>query len=318
MLTDKSPFYKRLSAFLIDLFIILVSALFLDVLITKPCFNQFGGYNETQKNLLVERVKSYLFVVIDKNYEIVFDGDSLEEDILNGMDSNKKICNIRQFVSLNENVGSETYLKYLTSFYTMLDINILDTMKIESHLFEGDNFIEGVSEEDKITFCDNVFKKADKDILLYKDGIIVNLTHKISTITVLSNVINYGVTSFIFLWLIPVLSKYRQSIGKRFMKLSVVNKFYVPANIFVLSARYLSLMLIEVLLSLFILYIPLIASCIMVLVLKNGNSIHDFLSTSQVVDLESFTPFDSLKDYQDYINKEKEALDKSLRRPYEK
>ena len=45
MLTEKSPFYKRLTAFLIDLFIVLVTALFLDVLITKPCLNKFANYN---------------------------------------------------------------------------------------------------------------------------------------------------------------------------------------------------------------------------------------------------------------------------------
>ena len=318
MLAEKSPFYKRLTAFLIDLFIVLVTALFLDVLITKPCLNKFANYNGVQTNLVVERVKSYLFVIVNDKYEVVLDGDNTEEEINQGFTSNRKMYNIRQYVLVNENVGSETYLEYLTKFYTLLDINLLNTMKEESSLFNNGDFVDAVQEEQRLDFCDKVFKKADKDVSSYKEGIIVELTHQISSMTVISYLINYGVTSFIFLWLIPLLSKYRQSIGKKFMKLAVVNKFYVPANVLVLSARYLCLMLIEILLSAFILYIPLIASGLMVLLLKNGNSIHDFLSTSQVVDLDHFTPFANLKEYHDFIEKEKEDLNKSLRRPYEK
>jgi len=317
MLTDKSPFYKRLSAFLIDLFIILVAALILDVAITRPCLNHFGGYKKTQQNLLVERVKSYLFVVVNEDYEVVFDGDSSEEEILNGVNAKNSLYNIRQYVLLNEEVGSETYLNYLTKFYTIVDISILNSLKEESSIFENNQFIDSVSEEDRLTFCGNVFKKADKDISLYKEGTIIKLTHQMSYFTVLSYVINYGITSFIFLWLLPLLSKYRQTIGKRFMKLAVVNKFYIPANVLILSTRYLALMLIEVVLSSFILYLPLIISGILVLVTKNGNSLHDYLSTSQVIDLERFIPFNNMKEYQDFINQEKEALDRSLRRPYE-
>lgn len=316
MLTEKCSFSKRISAFLIDLFAILLASLLLDLLCVRPLMNHWGHYDEKQDRLVIEKVKSYLFVVCDSDGRKLCDGADDEETILISYRRDRKLLTIRQFVYKSE-AGSSAYLKYLTLFYDQIEADTLKRMQEESGLFNGDEFEASIEEKRRLEFCDSVFEKADRDIGTFHDGIISTLTEETSGMYLISVAATYGTSILIFFLVIPMCGKYRQSIGKRILHLGVVNRYYVPANFLLMSCRAMAFLMLEVLLGIFSFGVPLILSVVLSLTLKSGQCLHDVISTTQVLDLKAFTPFETLEEYRNFIVKEKEDADRKLRKVYE-
>lgn len=321
MLTNKCSLSKRISAFLIDFLIILLSSFVLKLGICFPIANNCFSFADNQKTLAYEKINSNLFVYVDSNFELVVDSTSSEEVIKEAYSNNRyRLVNINDFVSNNESVGSDIYISYLDKFYSLLESDNFNSLKSKSDLFvniDSNLFKDDVDENERINFCNLVLKQADSDIFMYKDGIINMLQANVYLVDLLVNIIPFFVACLIFVFIIPLTSKNRSSLGKKLMKLGVTNKYYVPCNALLMTTRFLSFMLLEVLLSMFLIGIPLLISLLMALYLKNGQCIHDFLSTTLVIDLEEFTPFKSIEEYAEFIKEEKDARDRSLRRPYE-
>ena len=316
MLTEKCSFSKRISAFLIDLFAILLTSLVLNLLCVRPLMNHWGDYDNKQDQLVIEKVKSYLFVLCDADGEKICDGADDEETILSSYRANGNLLTIRQFVNKNE-AGSSVYLGYLTLFYDQIESDTFVKMKGESGLFDGDAFDDSIEETRRLKFCESVFEKANRDIGYFHDGIISTLTEETSGMYLISAVSTYGTSALIFFLIIPMCGKYRQSIGKRILHLGVVNRYYVPANFLLMTCRVMAFLILEVLLGMFTFGIPLILSVALSLILKSGQCLHDAISTTQVLDLKRFLPFENLEEYRDFIVKEKEDADRKLRKAYE-
>ena len=320
MLTSKCSIKKRITAFLIDFVLILLTSLFLEFLVCLPIANNSFSYGEKQIELTIEKVESNLFVFVDDKYEVIVDGDDEKGDIVSSFLYGQKLINIKEYIYMNEYVGSETYILYLHKFYNLIESDSFTKLKEESNYFTDIKlsiFIDEISEEKRIEFCDKVFLQADKDVINYHEGIINSLQADVYMIQLSVEIISFAIPMIIFLYIIPLTNKYRSSIGKKIMKLGVINKFYVPCNALLLTTRFLAFMLVEVLLSLFVIGVPIVLSFVMTLIFKNGQSLHDLLSTTMVHDLSEMMPFEKIEDYAEFIKKEKEIRDRSLRRPYE-
>lgn len=320
MLTSKCSIKKRITATLIDLLIILLASLLLEFFVCLPIANNSFDYSKKQVDLTIEKVESQLFMFVDEKYEIIIDGDGDKGDIVANYQYGHKLINIKEYIYMNKNVGSEKYIEYLSKFYSQIKTDNFIKLKTESGYFSDIDlniFKEDISEENRIIFCDNVFLQADKDIINFHDGIVNKLQADVYMIQLSVEIISFVIPMIIMLYIIPLTNKYRSSVGKKIMKLGVVNKFYVPCNMLLLTTRFMSFLLIEVLLSLFVVALPLVISFVLVLLFKNGQSLHDLLSTTMVIDISEFTPFEKIEDYADFIRKEKEAKERSLRRPYE-
>ncbi len=315
MLVDKCSSKKRVTAFLIDLLIVLLTSLFFQYLIFLPIANNYFSYNEKQTNLVVEKIGSGLFVFVDNEYKVIVDFKDEEKEIISAYTSGYKLLNIKEYIY--ENGNSDEYIYYLNAFYSKFDIEKFNNLKKESNNFKDGEFISEIDESGRLKFCDDVFLEASNDIISYKEGIIDNLQANIYMIELVIEILSFLLPMIIFLYIVPLTNKYRSSIGKKIMRISVVNKFYVPCNMLLLTTRFLSFLLIEVLLSLFTIGIPLLISFILCIILKSGQCIHDLLSTTMVLDLDVFKPFEKIEEYNDFIKKEKEIKNQSLRRPYE-
>lgn len=320
MLSKKCSILKRLSAFLIDVIIILVARFIIEFAFCYPILKNTTTYYQDQERLFVEKVQCHLFVVVDKDYQIIADSSNSEEEIISSYQNRYLLVNLSEYVNKQKDADSSVYLSYLDKFYVDIDNENYQEMKENSGLFldvEKNIFLESVSENERIEFCNKLLKNADQVIIKYKDGIINSLQANVYVINLTVLCVSYGIPLFIFFYLVPVFSKYKNTIGKKITKLAVVNSFYVPSNALLLLTRFLTIVLIEVLLSLFLIGLPLIGSFVMILLTKNGKSLHDLLATTIVIDLNDFTPFDNLDQYKEFIKKEKEVKERSLRKVYE-
>lgn len=321
MLISKCSVSKRFSAFCIDFLVILIVSLMLKLMVCFPIANNAFDYADNQMTLVVEKVNSYTFVYVDDDYNVVVNGDDNESRIKEVYLSNSyKLVNISEYILNNSEVASDEYIFYLEKFYSLIDSNNFIDLKNESGLFIDVNnnvFSEEIDEENRIDFCNKAFKQVDSDIILYKEGIVNSLQAQVYVIDLLINIVPYFLSCLVFLYIIPLINKNRSSLGKMVLHLGVTNKYYIPCNALLMTTRFLSFLLLEMLLSIFLIGIPLIISFLMILLLKNGQCLHDFLSTTLVIDLDSFKPFNNIQEYSDFIKEEREILERSLRKPYE-
>lgn len=320
MLSKKCSLLKRIFAFSIDFVIIILARFIIEFAVCYPILKNTTTYYQDQQTLFVEKVQCHLFVVVDKEYQIIVDSNNSEEEIISAYQNKYLLVNLSEYINKQKNADSDVYLSYLDKFYVDIDNDNYQEMKVNSGLFldaENNVFLETVSESERIAFCNKLLKNADQVIIKYKDGIINSLQADVYLINLIVLCISFGIPLFVFLYLVPVFSKYKNTIGKKITKLAVVNSFYVPCNALLLLTRFLTLVLIEVLLSLFLIGLPFIGSFVMIILTKNGKSLHDLLATTIVIDLNDFTPFDNLDQYKEFIKKEKEVQERSLRKLYE-
>lgn len=323
MPTNKCSILKRIYAFLIDFVIILITSLVFEMACSVPLFNVCFSFQNKCNTLIVEQVKTGLYYFIDENYVIVASDENTEDEIISCYQQKKSLYDVKSLVYQKSDVyKSDFYLTSLDKFNYLYDeCNYINKEKEKSGLFSYiDNqyvFKEDVNEEKRIEFCDKILKNTNKAFSIYKDGKINNLLNEVSILRISSKAFSYLIMILIFVFIIPLCNKYKATIGQLFLKLSVVDKYYVYAGWSFLLLRSLAIFIFEIMVGIFTFGIVPLISFFMMLILRNGYCLHDLISFTQVVDRSEFEPFNNLKEYNDFINEEKENTDKSLRRPYE-
>ena len=317
MLTEKCSILKRIYAFLIDFCLILLTSLFVRFAIGIPLFNVAFNYDKKCDQLIVEQVKTGLYFFVDEKYDVICNIDNNENEIIDAYRKSHILIDLKSLVDSSDNYNSDFYITGLNNFYQLYNEEFLNDKKNESDLFDNGNFKENVTEESKISFCNDIYKNVINDINLYKDKIIANLLFEISVLRIGIEAVRFFIPILIFLFIIPLCNKLKASIGQLILKLAVVDRYYVYAKWTNLLLRALTIFIFEGMLGIFTFGIVPIISFVLMLLFANGRCLHDLMSFTQVVDLQRFTPFESLKEYTDFIEKEKENRDLSLRKPYE-
>lgn len=317
MLTNKCSILKRIYAFLIDLCLIVITSLIFEYACCIPLFNSAFHLEEKSNQVIVEQVKTGLYFFVDNEYNVISSKENTEEEIISSYKKSYTLVDLKSLVDNSSKYDSEFYLTGLNYFYSIYDENILNEMKSQSELFTNDNFNENVKEEDRIAFCNQVYNKVNKDINNYKDGLISSLLFELSSLRILLFALSYLIPILIFLFVIPLCNKNRASLGQKFLKLAVVDKYYVPSGVLFMLLRVLAIYIFEVVCGFFTFGLTALISFLMMLILHNGKCLHDVLSFSQVIDTTLFTPFKNINEYKEFIEKEKLNTDKSLRKPYE-
>lgn len=94
------------------------------------------------------------------------------------------------------------------------------------------------------------------------------------------------ITAIIFFLIIPLCTKYRQTVGKKMMRLTVVDsKEKVTSRLFVLY-RFLILYPFELLSSVYLFGMPLLASITVACFTKKKSAIHDLILRTKVVSID--------------------------------
>ena len=297
MLTNKCSILKRIYAFLIDLCLIVITSLIFEYACCIPFFNSAFHLEEKSNQVIVEQVKTGLYFFVDNEYNVISSKENTEEEIISSYKKSYTLIDLKSLVDNSSKYDSEFYLTGLNYFYSIYDENILNEMKSQSELFTNGNFNENVKEEDRIAFCNQVYNKVNKDINNYKDGLISSLLFELSSLRILLFALSYLI--------------------QKFLKLAVVDTYYVPSGVLFMLLRVLAIYIFEVVCGFFTFGLTALISFLMMLILHNGKCLHDVLSFSQVIDTTLFTPFKNINEYKEFIEKEKLNTDKSLRKPYE-
>lgn len=321
MIASKCSFNKRSIAFLIDISIVWLAALLFNYLIAYPIAYSTTSLKQDYVQMNYEKIQTHLYKVVDKNYKII-DTTDVDKEKLDTIIKENSFVTIKDLARKSKDYTSLNYLEDINYYYSIIEktesYNNYFKDNKDFELKDGNyHLVSTLSEEEKISAVDNLFSIASKDLNQYKDQIILKLGYKVSSINLIIISAGYLITSLIFLLFVPLFSKHKNTIGKKILHLGVVDKYYVNANGMILTVRYLSLMIIEFALSVITFGGFIIGSMIMVLMTSNGISIHDFLATSQVVDLKEFTPFNNRLEYDNFINQEKQNLKDSLNKVYE-
>lgn len=121
---------------------------------------------------------------------------------------------------------------------------------------------------------------------LSKDEIIKTTYAQIMRPRYIETIVSISIVAIIFLLVIPLCTKYRQTLGKKFMRLTVVRNEEIISRPMTLL-RFTILFLVELLGSIFAYGIPLIISLTIACFSKNKSSLHDLLLKTKVVSIDA-------------------------------
>ncbi len=293
----KASNFKRLGAAMMDFCIaLIVSLLFLNF-IAMPIADASVHLSEKREEYSEILFEAGLFVYIHRegelesyHYQIVADTFSSEEEKKIQKDLGKEDSNYG-YAALDDaylKITPLQYNQYLTQFYSKINkTDVYEEHKKNCSLFENGNL---KNEEDFLNqrdFFDKEYQSLMSDatyLNLYEDGIIVSTYSIISTTEWLVTIISFFLSFLIFYLLIPMFTKYHGTLGKMMMNMALVHQKtgYIASRVAVFI-RFLVFLILEVVASLYLFGLPLIASIILLFVL-DGRSLHDLLAKTIVVD----------------------------------
>lgn len=289
----KAPIFRRIGAFITDIFIVLFLFLIFNTYVFSPIFANVFSYQEN----------------VIRYQEIMVDSNLYYEDAQGNVDE-----------IINEFANGDFKSSEL-SFYKKVD-NCIESFYLKYHQ-DGLEIIDYYKSKESSTLYDyinNVYVlKNDVDIELYKDFIIdeydiaLNLFSKVDVeyieiareltifqvVTALSALtISYALTYLI----IPLFIKNGETIGKKLLAIGIVSAkdgFAIKKSQILI--RFLVIFFIEVLASIMLFGIPMILSFTMLIFNKNGLAVHDYLSATICVDKKQTLIF---KDFDEFIKHE--------------
>ena len=285
---NRGSTFKRLGAAMMDFFLSIILAMFLVNIVGTNIANAAFGLNDKSIEVRDDLFDAGLYVYgkLDSStnkYNIVLDFEATEEERTIVFNDKEGSYAYLQLNNSSLNITSERYDKCLTHFYE--EINKLDEYKDlqnNSELFQTES-----KDETKLrSFYDNVYDKVAtlEYLKLYNDGKTYDLNQYINLISAIITLISLILSFGVFYLLIPLLSKKRATLGKMMMSLALVNKStgYIASRVAILI-RFLTFLVIELLLSLYLYGLPLLVSIILIFALK-GSAIHDLTARTMVAD----------------------------------
>ena len=185
-----------------------------------------------------------------------------------------------------------------TSFTCFTEDDLKELQKADEKVFsfnETTNQYEIKSDAVKADILSFYKTAVQNEISSLKNDEIIKQTYtKIMRPRYIETIVSISIVALIFLFIIPICSKYRQTLGKRFMRLTIVKNDKVISRPMELY-RFLILYIVELLGSIFAYGIPLIISLTIMCFSKNKSSLHDLVLKTKVVSLDAL-PSEEEKD----------------------
>ena len=294
----KPKLIKRFAALVVDIMLWFLVSLMALSFVINPCVNSITNYeyktNEYRK--VMYEIGAYVYVEYKTTsdsyyYEII--GDVTNTSYENLTYNEENTLGITMITTSNLKITVEQLDYYVAMLYTNIgDIDSFKASKVDSELFDELGLpIESAKEEDLKKYYFDQYQKVfeSEKFKNYKDGYIYNLGDELNTIDIIKAYSSYFVSLVIFYLLIPMLSKKRQTLGKRILNLEVIDaKTSQNASKMQILIRFAAITLIEFFLSMILsglLYLPLLVSIIMMVITLNQSTIHDYISGTWVIEI---------------------------------
>jgi len=293
----KPKLIKRFAALVVDIMLWFLVSLMALSFVINPCVNSITNYeyktNEYRKGMY--EIGAYVYVEYKTTsdsyyYEII--GDVTNTSYENLTYNEENTLGITMITTSNLKITVEQLDYYVAMLYTNIgDIDSFNASKVDSELFDESGLpLESAKEEDLKNYYFDQYQKVfeSEKFKNYKDGYIYNLGDELNTIDIFKAYSSYFVSLVIFYLLIPMLSKKRQTLGKRILNLEVIDaKTSQNASKMQILIRFAAITLIEFFLSMILsglLYLPLLVSIIMMVITLNQSTIHDYISGTRVIE----------------------------------
>ena len=271
----KASLNNRLAAACLDIFILMMGFILLNNFFVIPIFNLASDYNQVYDTYVQELVDSRMYEE-DENNNVIFILDNFTLDELTTYD---------EIITYNYNL--EEYSTNGPSALEEFNNSKTDMMKeYFTYDQETDTYIPNEENESEIlTFYSNAFNDLSS-FLLVNNETLANAYSKLNFYNQIERFISILIVSVVLYIVIPLILKNGQTIGKKVLKVYVVecDKEGLGLSTSKLLLREGTFVVVEVILSMFTYYIPLILSLIVLVATKNRVSLHDVVSRTMVID----------------------------------
>lgn len=254
-------FGRRILAFVTDMVMTLMLLLCVQTLVAMPIAVSVCDYEESVERYSEIRRSSHLFETVDGKFTLI----------------------------------SKNYDENLTYFYEVYvgDSTEYNKAKMESGLFElkDGKYVERISATS--TQLKEFYEKElyDAELVLYNDDEVIELTSLITSVTVWTLIGSLIFSLTIFFLVFPLCLKNGSTLGKMIFGYGLTNKQGYKVKYRQIILRFFVFLILEVLLSIFLLGIPLFVSFTMVAFSKYGTSLHDYFAYTVVADLKGVTVY---------------------------
>lgn len=266
----KANTMMRVGAALIDIFIFIILNMLLSSLVISPIIAFLPDYQTNYTVYSNKLVESKMYVEDDDGSIIYILNDYSRDDL-----------------STYDQIIVNNYSKYSATD----EIVAFQNSKGEEgsgFVKENDSYVPGTDDEKLQVFYNNAFNDVSS-FLLQNDQELATCFGKLNFYSQISNFTSVISAALIVYLLFPFVFKNGQTLGKKFLKLYVVDadKDDRALSKGRLLLRQSSFIVVEIVLSQFTYYIPLVISLIVMLVSKNKVALHDLIARTVVLDDQS-------------------------------
>lgn len=266
----KANTMMRVGAALMDIFIFIILNMLLSSLVISPIIASLPDYQTNYTVYSNKLVESKMYVENDDGSIIYILNDYSRDDL-----------------STYDQIIVDNYSKYSATD----EIVAFQNSKGEEgsgFVKENDSYVPGTDDEKLQVFYNNAFNDVSS-FLLQNDQELATCFGKLNFYSQISNFTSVISAALIVYLLFPFVFKNGQTLGKKFLKLYVVDadKDDRALSKGRLLLRQSSFIVVEIVLSQFTYYIPLVISLIVMLVSKNKVALHDLIARTVVLDDQS-------------------------------
>lgn len=266
----KANTMMRVGAALIDIFIFIILNMLLSSLVISPIIVFLPDYQTNYTVYSNKLVESKMYVENDDGSIIYILNDYSRDDL-----------------STYDQIIVDNYSNYSATD----EIVAFQNSKGEEgsgFVKENDSYVPGTDDEKLQVFYNNAFNDVSS-FLLQNDQELATCFGKLNFYSQISNFTSVISAALIVYLLFPFVFKNGQTLGKKFLKLYVVDadKDDRALSKGRLLLRQSSFIVVEIVLSQFTYYIPLVISLIVMLVSKNKVALHDLIARTVVLDDQS-------------------------------
>lgn len=272
--------FKRICSCLIDIIVVLFLIVGLYKIVLDPIIFNFTDFNEVSEKYNQKLAKTHLFVVDGTTYQLI--------------DKENYAANLEYYY--------HTYLK---------EENDLEPGK----KYDADRLASGLFKEEDSSICErnDVLKSSldafyeeqyEKAVTYAKEDAELNgYAKKMNLYNYLEFFISLFLSCFVALFLVPVwILPCGKTIGKLCLGISVLDsRENILCSKKQLALRQASLLVIELGLSIILMFIPLFITIGMVVFSNNKIALHDFFALSYTIDDKGVVTFKTKEELQKYL-----------------
>ncbi len=297
-----SPF-KRIGAAFIDLGLTyIVSYLLLSTLVMPITYSATPYIEDTYKAfeslvdlgvaVIGQRVETEgdYIITIYADYE---SSEAERTEALNKVKTENSEYNYCYLTDEKLQITSEQLDQYLTHFYNEIGESdqYLKQKNDNNSLFTNGEINPSAKEDEVKSFLTTIASSwmEEQSIGSYKDGEVARQITKVGVYGFVTNAIAMTISLIIFYFVIPLISKWRMTLGKRMMALTIVDiktmKIASRPRVFL---RSLFFVLVGLVPSFYVMGLPLVLFIIIMLLNNKGRTLEDFVTSTMVVDMQYF------------------------------